>query len=273
MDSTEKGHTGLASYYTQQGETPGIWVGSGMAGIEGLEAGDMVTAEQMRFLFGSGHHPLGILRGTGRYVNPAHFGQPLPWVRALVAACHAWPAGHNHHTFLGEPAVTRSGARSLLRLGCHWAASSADIGHPLPPVRCWTLADHVCPSGHCHQTFLPDPAVNWSGVSAPLSVGCHWATSSFGIGSPVRPAHLGQPPPRVRLWILASRVWPSGHSHQTFRCEPAVTWSGVRSPFSVGCHSEATRGQSIGSGMRFMASTMSVTRLSSLNCRICRYLS
>ena len=40
MDSTEKGHTGLASYYTQKGETPGVWVGSGMAGIEGLRFND-----------------------------------------------------------------------------------------------------------------------------------------------------------------------------------------------------------------------------------------
>jgi hypothetical protein len=64
LDSTEKGHTGLASYYTEKGETPGVWVGcSGMGGIEGLDAGDMVTAEQMRFLFGSGHHPLARQRG------------------------------------------------------------------------------------------------------------------------------------------------------------------------------------------------------------------
>ena len=58
LDSTEKGHTGLASYYTEKGESPGTWVGSGMAGIDGLEAGDVVTAEQMQSLFGSGHHPL-----------------------------------------------------------------------------------------------------------------------------------------------------------------------------------------------------------------------
>ena len=58
MDSTEKGHTGLASYYTEKGEVPGRWVGSGMAGIDGLNAGDLVTAEQMLALFGSGHHPL-----------------------------------------------------------------------------------------------------------------------------------------------------------------------------------------------------------------------
>lgn len=58
QDSTEKGHTGLASYYTQRGETPGQWMGSGMAGIDGLDAGDMVTAEQMQNLFGAGMHPL-----------------------------------------------------------------------------------------------------------------------------------------------------------------------------------------------------------------------
>ncbi len=35
LDATEKGHTGLASYYTERGETPGVWVGSGMDGIDG----------------------------------------------------------------------------------------------------------------------------------------------------------------------------------------------------------------------------------------------
>ena len=58
MDSSEKGHTSLASYYSEKGEVPGRWVGSGMAGIDGLDAGDVVTAEQMQALFGAGLHPL-----------------------------------------------------------------------------------------------------------------------------------------------------------------------------------------------------------------------
>ncbi len=58
LDATAKGHVGLASYYTEKGETPGVWVGSGMAGIDGLDAGDVVTAEHMQNLFGAGHHPL-----------------------------------------------------------------------------------------------------------------------------------------------------------------------------------------------------------------------
>src|SRR5215210_641985 len=62
LDATDKGHTGLASYYTERGETPGMWIGSGLDGIDGLVAGDPVTAEQMRVLFGCGLHPLAELR-------------------------------------------------------------------------------------------------------------------------------------------------------------------------------------------------------------------
>ncbi len=62
QDATEKGHTGLADYYSAKGEAPGVWVGSGLAGIEGLQAGDVVTAEQMAALFGAGHHPLAAQR-------------------------------------------------------------------------------------------------------------------------------------------------------------------------------------------------------------------
>ena len=41
QDTTEKGHLGLASYYTERGETPGQWMGSGIAGIDGIR-GDVI---------------------------------------------------------------------------------------------------------------------------------------------------------------------------------------------------------------------------------------
>jgi hypothetical protein len=62
FDATAKGHIGLASYYAERGESPGAWIGSGMAGIDGLNAGDAVTAEQMRSLFSAGMHPLAAQR-------------------------------------------------------------------------------------------------------------------------------------------------------------------------------------------------------------------
>jgi hypothetical protein len=62
LDATGKGHVPLASYYTERGETPGAWIGSGLAGIDGLKPGDPVTAEQMQALFGVGLHPLAAQR-------------------------------------------------------------------------------------------------------------------------------------------------------------------------------------------------------------------
>jgi conjugative relaxase-like TrwC/TraI family protein len=62
LDATKKGHVGLASYYTERGENPGAWIGSGLASIDGLNAGDAVAAEQMRALFGAGVHPFAATR-------------------------------------------------------------------------------------------------------------------------------------------------------------------------------------------------------------------
>ncbi len=50
--------TGLAAYYEQKGEAPGEWVGSGLAGLDRITAGEQVTEAQMRALFGAGRHPL-----------------------------------------------------------------------------------------------------------------------------------------------------------------------------------------------------------------------
>ena len=55
-DATDKGHTSLGDYYAQKGESPGVWVGSGLSGLDGVDAGEQVSAEQMKALFGEGRH-------------------------------------------------------------------------------------------------------------------------------------------------------------------------------------------------------------------------
>jgi hypothetical protein len=42
LDATDKGNVGLAAYYTERGESPGVCVGSGLDGIDGLGAVDAV---------------------------------------------------------------------------------------------------------------------------------------------------------------------------------------------------------------------------------------
>ncbi len=61
-DAVGPARTPLADYYDEKGEAPGVWLGSGLAGIEGLKAGDVVTSEQMEFLYGKGLHPLAAQR-------------------------------------------------------------------------------------------------------------------------------------------------------------------------------------------------------------------
>ena len=56
-DSTERGRSSLADYYTEKGERPGRWHGSGVAGLGSVAVGGPVTEGQMRALFGEGRHP------------------------------------------------------------------------------------------------------------------------------------------------------------------------------------------------------------------------
>jgi conjugative relaxase-like TrwC/TraI family protein len=73
MDATDKGRVSLADYYSAKGDSPGQWIGSGLAGLSDVgaglevseqlvdkrtvEAGSMVSAAQMKALFGEGRHP------------------------------------------------------------------------------------------------------------------------------------------------------------------------------------------------------------------------
>ncbi|RDI60269.1 MobF family relaxase [Nocardia pseudobrasiliensis] len=55
-DSTDRGPASLADYYSARGESPGRWHGSGLTAL-GIEAGAVVTEQQMEALFGMGRHP------------------------------------------------------------------------------------------------------------------------------------------------------------------------------------------------------------------------
>jgi len=56
LDDTDRGHTGLGEYYSQQGESPGTWLGSALADVD-MQVGELVTEEQMAALFAEGLHP------------------------------------------------------------------------------------------------------------------------------------------------------------------------------------------------------------------------
>ena len=81
-DRAERSQVGLAAYYEEKGESPGRWLGSGLAGLD-LVDGDVVTEEQMKLLFGQGLHPRSqepdaVARGWGA------LGRPFPTFEATI---------------------------------------------------------------------------------------------------------------------------------------------------------------------------------------------
>ncbi len=99
-DTTERGQLGLAAYYEEKGESPGRWMGSGLAGLD-LADGDVVTEEQMKLLFGQGWHPRSkepdaVARGWGA------LGRPFPTFEATTLRQEIATAFSAHNTSRGR---------------------------------------------------------------------------------------------------------------------------------------------------------------------------
>ena len=191
MDSTEKGHTGLASYYTQKGETPGVWVGSGMAGIEGLDAGDPVTAEQMRFLFGSGHHPLARQRGealppdatVAQARDAIRLGQPfkvyahdMPEFRIEVAKRFA---AYNAQVGAPQDAPVPTQVRAAIRTQVGRETFRATFGRD--PVDARELAGLIATASRPQTTAVAGYDLTFSPVK---SVSTLWALATRALRPP-----------------------------------------------------------------------------------------
>jgi hypothetical protein len=176
LDSTEKGSIPLADYYSAKGEAPGRWIGSGLDGIDALAIGDIVTAEQMKNLFGSGCDPI-----TGRplgaaykvYANEtvdafntrvdellAHSPTPTPAERATArstAARELFVAEHGR-----EPAFARELSAALARYSRPRQTAVAGFDLTFSPVKSvsalWAVAppEIAATIEQAHQAAVAD---------------------------------------------------------------------------------------------------------------------
>ncbi len=211
LDATEKGHTGLASYYTERGEAPGQWVGAGLAGIDGLTAGDPVTAQQMHALFGSGHHPLAAERLAA--LEARH----LAWNEARVSGSGLTPTDRHAVTRLGRPFPVYSGDVSPFRVEVarRIAALNTDAGlpadwpvpaderarvrtevareffsatHGRPPLDARELAAEIARHSRPRTTAVAGYDLTFSPVK---SVSALWAIAPPDIAARIERAHQG----------------------------------------------------------------------------------
>src|SRR3954453_23135287 len=80
-DVTARGRGSLGAYYAERGESPGVWLGSGLSSLDGGPAvGDPVSEAQMVALFGHGHHPNAPLSGRPGDGGPGVTALGTPFV-------------------------------------------------------------------------------------------------------------------------------------------------------------------------------------------------
>jgi conjugative relaxase-like TrwC/TraI family protein len=196
LDATDKGRTGLASYYTERGESPGVWVGSGMAGIDGLDVGDPVTAEQMRALFGCGLHPLAELR-LRQLEGPDVTGQDFRDVMRLGAPFKiiddATPFRVEVaqrivalHAAIGEPVDASVAAGDRARIRTQVAREFFAAEHGRAPIDAFELAGQIARSSRPRAQTVAGYDLTFSPVK---SISTLWAIAEPAVAATIQRAH------------------------------------------------------------------------------------
>jgi conjugative relaxase-like TrwC/TraI family protein len=197
LDATEKGHTGLASYYAERGESSGVWIGSGMDGIDGLAAGDPVTAEQMRALFGCGLHPLAELRQQHLegpdltdqdFQNVARLGVPFKIVDNDLIPFRVEVAKRIAalNTAIGWPANASIAAADRARVRTQVAREFFRAEHGREPVTARELAGQIAKDSRPRMQTVAGYDLTFSPVK---SVSTLWALAEPAVAAVIERAH------------------------------------------------------------------------------------
>lgn len=211
-DTTERGRSTLADYYSAKGETPGRWLGRGLAALSDtgrievsdqarahfwtLEEGSGVSEDQMRALYGEGLHP-----NADRIMGHAAEAGLSP--RQAVAASRL---GHRFHRCDGEPEFARRLAVAFrdhnAEAGAHWNATiAAEVRAAIrtrvarelfgeeygrPPADDRELSGFIARSTRARTTAVAGYDLTFSPVK---SVSALWAIAPVSVAEQIEAAH------------------------------------------------------------------------------------
>ena len=206
LDATERGTASLGDYYTEKGESPGHWMGSGLRGLtagpEGVgvaAAGGRVSEVQMLALFGEGRHPDAdaieqrmIAEGAHPSEALAHtrlgnpylvFAGSTPYRQAVAGRFVA----HNVAQGIRGDAPIPEDVRATIRTGVAREMFFADFGRP--PADGRELSGFVARGSRQATTAVAGYDLTFSPVK---SVSALWASA------PGRSPHRSRPPTTPR---------------------------------------------------------------------------
>src|SRR5580765_6979715 len=167
---------GLGAYYEQHGETPGVWLGAGLAGL-GMKVGAQVSESQMVALFGFGRHP----------VTEASLGRPFPvgdGGAEFTAACRAEYVAWNRDQ--GRPARAAVPDEVRARIRTDLATRQFAQRHGRPPAGARELSGFLATASRPATTSVAGYDLTFSPVK---SVSALWALATPEISQQVAAAH------------------------------------------------------------------------------------
>ncbi|MDT0264078.1 MobF family relaxase [Jatrophihabitans lederbergiae] len=191
-DAPAVGYANLAEYYSERGESPGRWLGRGLAGLEHAPAvGDRVYEEQMVALFGHGRHPNAditeqhaVVTGT---ITETGLGQPFKVVAGHTVFRRALATRiANHNVTNGQPALARIEASVRAQLRTDLGRELFEREHTRPPRDSRELADYLTT-----ETRQGNPSVAGFDLcfSPVKSVSALWALADPQLAAQIEAAH------------------------------------------------------------------------------------
>ena len=188
------GRGGLAAYYEERDESPGMWVGGGLVGLD-IEPGATVTENQMKALFAHGHHPM-----TSEALG-VPFPQP-PACSPLGAALAQHLAEHNEA--LGKPgcAPVSRAERAAARTAVAKEMFTAEHGRP--PTEARELSSFIAVASRRHSDAIAGFDLTCSPVK---SVSALWALAEPAMAARIEAAH--------RAAVADTMSWLESHAAYT----------------------------------------------------------
>ncbi len=200
-DATERGTASLGDYYTEKGESPGHWMGSGLAGLGAggvgiAAAGEQVSEAQMLALFGEGRHPDASAIEKQLIAEGAHPSQALAHTR-LGNPYLVFEGSTPYRQAVAERFVAHNVARGAkgdapipedVRAGIRTEVAREMFGAEFgrPPVDERELSGFIARGSRQATTAVAGYDLTFSPVK---SVSALWATAPREIAAQVEAAH------------------------------------------------------------------------------------
>ena len=186
----------LTSYYSERGEAPGMWIGTGLDGL-GMTPGEQVTEAQMAHLFGDGEHPnadqlraaaataglsLAEVEAAGRLGAPFRKRDAIrnEFSEELAARCRAWNAAADRPVRARLPEEVKAALRTQVGRECFLRAHGREpVGETelLGEIARWSKKSPVTVAGY-DEVFSP-----------PKSVSALWALADPQVAAMIERCH------------------------------------------------------------------------------------